>query len=236
MSSNWFVFSMEPSELEARFGSDAGLVYDPDAAEDQAILDMEAEVRETELRKIFREQLAQVTELVQYLDPIERDYIHMYFELNKDQNDIAKIFGITQGAVSYRCKTAVERLRFLTHLPRLSKDKLVRDLNRIMTDPLLVEILVLMYETSSQSGVARQLGFSQGQIRYRLLRAIEILEAFSKNDPLFQVYLKAFNLIRRNPNIVRNMNISKFWVTEEEFLANMHKYVDDPLAVDEDSF
>jgi len=225
MGSNWFVFSMEPSELEARFGSDAGLSYDPDAAEDQLILDAEAEARETELRKIFREQLAQVSELVQYLDPIERDYIHMYFELNKDQNDIAKIFGITQGAVSYRCKTAVERLRFLTLIPRLCKDKLVRDLNRIMIDPLHVEILILMYETSSQSGVARRLGFSQGQIRYRLLRSLEVLEAFSKNDPLYRVYFNAFELIRRNPNIVRNMDISNFWVSEEEFMNNLEKYV-----------
>jgi len=220
---------MEPSELESRFGSDASLTYDPEAAEEQLISDMEAEARETELRKLFREQLDQVSELIQYLDPIERDYIHMYFELNKDQNDIAKIFGITQGAVSYRCKTAVERLRFLTILPRLCKDKLIRDLNRIMIDPLHVDILVLMYETSSQSGVARQLGFSQGQIRYRLLRSLEILEAFSKNDPLYRIYLKAFDLIRQNPNIVRNMSISEFWVSEEDFLSTVDKYIDDPI-------
>ena len=220
---------MEPSELESRFGSDSGLTYDPEAAEDQLILDMEEEAKETELRKLFKEQLSQVSELVQYLDPIERDYIHMYFELNKDQNDIAKIFGITQGAVSYRCKTAVERLRFLTILPRLCKDKLIRDLNRIMVDPIHVEILILMYETSSQSGVARQLGFSQGQIRYRLLRSLEVLEAFSKNDPLYRIYLKAFDLIRSNPNIVRNMDIANFWVSEEEFLANVEKYIDEPI-------
>jgi len=216
---------MEPSELEARFGADSNLAYDPDSEEEQIVLDMEAEAKETELRRIFREQLAQVSELVQYLDPIERDYIHMYFELNKDQNDIAQIFGITQGAVSYRCKTAVERLKFLTVLPRLCKEKLIRDLDRIMLDPLHVEILILMYETSSQSGVARRLGFSQGQIRYRLLRSLEILEAFSKNDPLYRVYFSAFELIRKNPNIVRNMDISSFWVTEEEFIATLEKYV-----------
>ena len=228
MSSNWFVFSMEPSELEARFGSDSNLSYDPDSEQDQAILDLEEEMKENELKKIFREQISQVSELVQYLDPIERDYIHMYFDLNKDQNDIAKIFGITQGAVSYRCKTAVERLKFLTLLPRLSKSKLVRDLSKIMSDPIHVDILVLMYETSSQSGVARKLGFSQGQIRYRLLRSIEILEAFSVNDPIFKVYLKAFELIRKNPNIVRNMNISNFWVTEDEFMGNIDKYIEEP--------
>jgi len=230
MASNWFVFSMEPSELEARFGGDSGLVYDPDAAEDQAILDMEEELREQEIRKLFVEQLDQVSDLVKYLDPIERDYIHMYFELNKDQNDIAKIFGITQGAVSYRCKTAVERLKFLTILPRLSKERLIRDLNKVMSDPIHVDILVLMYETSSQSGVARKLGFSQGQIRYRLLRSLEIIEAYSKNDPVFNVYLKAFNLIRKNPNIVRNMDISNFWVTEQEFSESLEKYIPEPSS------
>ena len=230
MASNWFVFSMEPSELEARFGGDSGLVYDPDAAEDQAILDMEEELREQEIRKLFVEQLDQVSDLVKYLDPIERDYIHMYFELNKDQNDIAKIFGITQGAVSYRCKTAVERLKFLTILPRLSKERLIRDLNKVMSDPIHVDILVLMYETSSQSGVARKLGFSQGQIRYRLLRSLEIIEAYSKNDPVFNVYLKAFNLIRKNPNIVRNMDISNFWVTEHEFSESLEKYIPEPSS------
>lgn len=228
MGSNWFVFSMEPSELEARFGSDAGLSYDPDSEEDRALLDLEAEIREKEIRKLFIEQLDQVSELVKYLDPIERDYIHMYFELNKDQNDIARIFGITQGAVSYRCKTAVERLRFLTILPRLCKQRLINDLNKVMTDPVHVEILVLMYETSSQSGVARKLGFSQGQIRYRLLRSLEIIEAYSKNDPIFSVYLKAFNLIRKNPNIVRNMDISNFWVNEQDFIDSLEKHIPEP--------
>jgi len=225
MASNWFVFSMEPSELESRFGSDTELVYDPEAAEERAAQDLEAEIREKEFKELFRAQLAQVSELVQYLDPIERDYIHMYFDLNKDQNDIAKIFGITQGAVSYRCKTAVERLKFLTILPRLCKDRLIRDLNKVMSDPLHVDILVLMYETSSQSGVARKLGFSQGQIRYRLLRSLEIVEAYSKNDPIFRVYLKAFDLIRANPNIVRNMDISNFWVSEQEFLESVSQHV-----------
>ncbi|NBV28966.1 hypothetical protein EBS02_08140, partial [bacterium] len=85
-------------------------------------------------------------------------------------------------------------------------------------------------ETSSQSGVARKLGFSQGQIRYRLLRSLEIIEAYSKNDPVFNVYLKAFNLIRKNPNIVRNMDISNFWVTEQEFSESLEKYIPEPSS------
>lgn len=218
--SNWFVFSMEPSELEARFGSDHTLSYDPEDLEAQAVYDLEAEAQEEEMLRVFTEQMDKVNTLMKFLDPVERDYLNLYFNLNKDQNDIARIFGITQGAVSYRCKIAIERIKFLLSLPRLHKDTLIEDLDKIMPDGLYTKILVLMYETSSQSAVARALGFSQGQVRYRLLRALEFLNVYGERDPLYKKYYDCFEYIRSNPNIIRNMNIKDFWIKDEE-LANL---------------
>jgi len=216
MASNWFVFSMEPYELESRFGSDQALIYDEETEEEQEACDLEASLLEEEYRKLFADQMEKVNMLMKYLDPVERDYLNLYFNLNRDQNDIAKIFNITQGAVSYRCKTAIDRIKFLLYIPRFYRIKLVDDLDKVMPEPLYTEILLLMYETSSQSAVARHMGFSQGQVRYRLLRALDILKIFGERDLLYRSYFKCFDLIRDHPNITRNMDLSDFWLPVSE--------------------
>ena len=58
----------------------------------------------------------------------EQDLVIMYFHLNKDQAEIAKIFSISQGAVSHRLRKALKRLKFLVSLPPISLEEMLKDL------------------------------------------------------------------------------------------------------------
>ncbi len=59
---------------------------------------------------------ARLAELVEMLPLVEQDLLRLHAE-GKRQEDCAKIFGLTQAAVSYRLIRARLRLRFLRNSP-----------------------------------------------------------------------------------------------------------------------
>jgi hypothetical protein len=61
--------------------------------------------------------------------------------------------------------------------------------------------MVLMYRTTCQSSVARQLGVSQGLVRHRFIRSIRKLTPL----PSMQEYVGAFERIAANLNILREI-------------------------------
>ena len=54
----------------------------------------------------------------------EIDLIYMYFILGKGQKQMARILGITQGAVSLRLRKAIKRLQFLANLPKIDPEEM----------------------------------------------------------------------------------------------------------------
>jgi predicted XRE-type DNA-binding protein len=100
----------------------------------------------------------------------ETDLIRLYFFMNKKQTDIAEIFGITQAAVSYRIKRALDRIKFLVDMPDLGKDQVYEILLEIMPTKMDAQIFAEMYDTTCQSEVAKVLKITQGRVRHRYLK------------------------------------------------------------------
>lgn len=162
----------DPQDLAARFsekhrlGSDGGLDIDD-------LIDRQlAPAPEEEL--VVDGVLLNFKSVEPYLDRIpvrEADLICMYHRDHMKQEQIAKVFGITQAAVSYRLHRGIRRLQFLQTIPELDREDFEMELGPKFSDQDR-EILWLMYETTCQSEIAKRLSLTQGRVRHRFFRAL----------------------------------------------------------------
>jgi len=188
-----------------------------------------------------QKMLERVRESISQLPEREADFVELYYFLFKTQTEIAYLFRVSQPTVCYRLQRAARRIRFLLSLPTLSDDdlhKMGEDLNKVLKDPINdPKILIRMYHTSCQSVVAKEMGVSQGKIRHRLMRSIDILSRLKNRSEDFKKYYDLFVLIVEASNIRREVqrpssgskmryildcdpdpNISSFAVFEDEDL------------------
>lgn len=107
-----------------------------------------------------------------YRIPIrEADLIRLYYKDKMKQEQIAKLFRITQAAVSYRLHRGIKRIQFLRTIPELEKRDFDIELGPKFSEQDR-EILWRMYETTCQSEIAKQMGLTQGRVRHRFFRAL----------------------------------------------------------------
>lgn len=153
-----------------------------------------------------------VKDALKMLPERERDMLEMYFFKEKGQAEIGRLFNVTQGDVSYRISRSVERLKFYLSLPKVCTRRMAMDLMRILKDPTYVAILVLMLQTTSQTAVGEQVGLTQGQVRYRFIKALERLREAARTTPIYNVYVTIFDKIAANFNILRSLDTQERWV------------------------
>jgi DNA-directed RNA polymerase specialized sigma24 family protein len=151
---------LDPTELEARFCIEDGLAF-LDVTGNETLSDEGAE------------QLKRVRRVLHLIPDREADFVHLYHFLRLKQTEIADIFRVSQPTVCYRLQRAALRIRFLLSLPEIEDGELEAVLEEILADPLDIEIMLLMHETTCQSEVAKRLGVSQGLVRHRFIRTIE---------------------------------------------------------------
>ena len=151
---------------------------------------------EEDLRVIER-----VRKILDRLPVIEADFIDLYFFRHLRQTDIASIFGVSQPTVCYRLQRGIRRIKYLLDVPKVDEGTLRSDLRRFFTDPMDIEILVLMYETTCQSETAKRLGVTQGFVRHRFVRSTKKLSS----HPLMQFYGEVFTVVSDNLNLLREV-------------------------------
>lgn len=145
--------------------------------------------------------LDRVKVILDSLPPIEADFIDLYFFRHIKQTDIAEIFGVSQPTVCYRLQRAIQRIKYLLEVPQIDPEVLRTDLTAFLTDPMDVNIMVFMYETTCQSEAAKRLNVSQGLVRHRFIRSIDRM---NKHQGM-QFYGEVFSLVARNLNILREV-------------------------------
>ena len=179
---------IDPSELEARFSNE-----DSFGALDFSISD--------ELSEESSAKLERVRNMLDLLPSREADFIELYYFNHMRQTDIATLFCVTQPTVCYRLQRAASRIKFLMALPNFTLDEIRQSLTGVFKDPLDVEIMLFMYETTCQSEVAKRLNVSQGLVRHRFIRSINKL----KTKPDLSELLNVFESISKNLNILREV-------------------------------
>ena len=86
-------------------------------------------------------------------------------------------------------------------VPKLDLMVLRQDLREFFTDPLDIDIMVYMYETTCQSESAKRLGVSQGLVRHRFVRSI----AKMNRSASMQFYGEIFSFVSLNLNLLREV-------------------------------
>lgn len=178
---------IESSELEGRFSTEdcifnTGITFTEEMSEDT------------------KEKVDQIKSFLDMIPKREADFVELYYFQHMKQTDIANLFCVTQPTVCYRLQRASARIKFLVELPDLTIDQIRTDLEEVLIDPLDVEIMVQMFQTTCQSEVAKNLSVSQGLVRHRFIRSIKRL-ANDGYDELVAVYTK----ISENLNILREV-------------------------------
>ncbi|MHC4780375.1 MAG: sigma-70 family RNA polymerase sigma factor [Planctomycetota bacterium] len=178
---------IDPSEIESRFAIEDGMAYMASIFEEPS----------DEAKK----QICRVLEILDVLPPREADFIELYYFKRLKQTDIAAIFAVSQPTVSYRLQRATARIQFILQMPCVCEEALKEDLRLFLTDPLDVEIMVLMKQTTCQSEVAKVLGVSQGLVRHRFIRSLGRMRGIGG----FEDYVRLFEFIAANLNILREV-------------------------------
>ena len=183
----WYGYMVDPSDIETRFSLEDSLGY---------LDSIFTEPTEEDLLKID-----DIRKVLDKLPPREADFIELYFFRHMKQTDIAHIFKVSQPTVCYRLQRATARIRFLLEMPEVDPDVLRKDLAGFLVDPVDVDVMCLMYETTCQSSVAKRLGVSQGFVRHRFIRTIDRLAAV----PTMMEYASLFKVISENLSILREI-------------------------------
>jgi DNA-directed RNA polymerase specialized sigma24 family protein len=208
--SNGYVIPIDPAELSNRFA--APDAEEPEDENEEGLDgDHDAEVANFLVGADYESRIAP---LLNRIPQREADLIYLYYIQKKRQADIAEIFGVTQAAISYRLDRGLQRIKFLLSIPQASEDELREDLAELF-EPIDVNILVGMWQTTCQSEVANRLGLTQGRVRHRFFKSIETLKKREEEDARFEPYHRIFAAIsnKKGPggfNILREVKLPQW--------------------------
>jgi predicted transcriptional regulator len=138
----------------------------------------------------------------------EIDLVTLYRKYGKNQKDIARIFDVTQGAVSSRLRRAAERLQFLRDLPKITEEEIDLHLTKVFPDPIEIEIIKCMKETTCQSRTAElvneKFGLKNGEemtqvkVRHRFEKCLAKLDYLKDSDAKYLRFFTLLMFIKKN--------------------------------------
>ena len=146
-----------------------------------------------------------------FLNDKDRDILFLVFVSRKKQKDVQRILGRSQPSLCYDIKRIRRRLKFIFYLHEVFdiftaflEEQQASDAAKeaagsapdFASDEM--EIMALMFFTSSFTMTAAQMGISQVRARYSFNKCLRRLLELGR----FDIY-EIFNTIRRDLNIVR---------------------------------
>jgi predicted transcriptional regulator len=188
MKNSSFLKPMDYTEMDARFSNEHAIKYNEF---------MDFSITYDEIRPFLCR-----------LPEREIDLIELYYNEHKNQKDIAKMFGVTQGAVSSRLSRAKKRLRFLRDLPKISDNDIDTRLGG-MFEVMELEIIKNMMKTTCQSKTAELINIkfslknekkvmTQVKVRHRFEKCLFKLKEEMKIHPDLKKYYHLLEYIKKN--------------------------------------
>ena len=137
--------------------------------------------------KDYAAEWERLLSLLPLLDPYHADTFELYYVRKVSQHQIARMFGISQAAVSYNLAAAKRKLRFLLTWPIATKTPAdAREELKYVLTPQRLEIVALWLETKNLTEVARRLGDNQSTERVRLLNSIAEIKYAATLNPIYE--------------------------------------------------
>ena len=200
--SSGYVIPVDPAELANRFAA-PGRLLDDDPIVEGLDPDLDALFSSDDYEN-------RIMPLLDRIPDREADLIFLYYVKKKRQADIAEIFDVTQAAISYRLDRGIQRIKFLLSIPEVTEEDMRDDLAEIF-DQIDIDILVGMWQTTCQSEVAYKLKLTQGRVRHRFFKAVEVLKEAAAGSEKYHPYEKIFSSIAsKNFNILRAVSLPQW--------------------------
>jgi DNA-directed RNA polymerase specialized sigma24 family protein len=152
-----------------------------------------------EMTEESKNQLESIFRHMGRINEMEADMLELHLVKGVPQSTIGKIFGYTQPNIHYRIMRALDRLRVILKIQIFSEEELEEKLRGFFTNEKDILVMKLVYLYSSQSLVAREIGESQGKVRYRFLRCLKAMENCEELADLYN----ALNVINNNITLLR---------------------------------
>jgi hypothetical protein len=148
---------------------------------------------------LSHEDVKNFSSIFDFLNEKDRDILYLVFLSGKSQSAVQKILHRSQPSLCYDIRRIKERIRFICYLHSVF-DIFVEFLEADAKDydQDLVEVLVLMFFTTSYTHAAWVTNQEYLKIRYRFDKAIRELEKTKRWD-VFEIFVS----IRENLNIIR---------------------------------
>lgn len=192
---NGFVRGMDPLEIEKRFSADRIIKF---------------ESSETQYKDFLP--------YINKLPPKEKDLVFLYYVKGKKQKEIAKIFSVTQGAVSHRLSRANKRLKFLRDMPKLNCD--IETILLEYFNKIEIDIIKCMIETTCQSMTAKILNekynlkgndkMTQIKVRHRFEKSIVKLKKLRRKNKDLDICYKLLKYVRDNLYMLHEVVLPHF--------------------------
>ncbi len=147
-----------------------------------------------------------------WLNEKDRDILYLIFVSGKKQKDVQRILRRSQPSLCYDIKRIRRRLQFIFWLHQVFDIfvNFIKDRCEYFTSQE-IDILVLMFYTTSFTLTSRVLGLSQVKVRYAFNKCIRRMETMGMNAPSkeeankwWKIY-EIFTIIKDNLNIVRRV-------------------------------
>jgi len=188
MRTTSFLKNMDYTEIDARFSNENAIKYNDF---------FDGSISFEEIKPFLNR-----------LPPREYDLIELYYIEKKNQKDIAKMFGVTQGAISSRLSRAEKRLKFLRDLPKITQDEIDRRLGKLFGETEL-EIIKYMMQTTCQSKTAQLINekhhitddkkrLTQVKVRHRFEKCLMKLQQQMSSEPDLKKYFQLLVFIKKN--------------------------------------
>lgn len=180
---------LDSYEFEARFSNDDRIRYD--------------QIRDPQV------SFDELRFLLNRLPSREADLIELYYKHGKNQKDIARMFNVTQGAISSRLSRAKKRLEFLRDMPKIDSEE-IEDLLSPYFTPLEIEVVQGMVQTTCQSKTAQLINerhglsndlkkrMTQVKVRHRFEKAIQRLTTLTREHQELRECLKLLTMVKEN--------------------------------------
>ena len=163
-------------------------------------------------------RLEDYEEFIRRLPQREQDLIEMYCRNRKKQKEIASFFGVTQGAISHRITRAIQRLKYLRDMPKLTQD--LRELLKDHLPSFDIDVVETMIETTCQSKTAELLNrrhrlrgdkqMTQVKVRHRFERSVTKLGILVAEHPELDIVYKLTNYVKNNLYMMHEVILPHF--------------------------
>lgn len=190
---------MDNVEFESRYSSNHGIRYN--------------DIKKSNI------SFEEMRPFIYMLPDKEIDLIELYYMFEKNQKDIAKMFDVTQGAISSRLSRARQRLIFLRDIPKISEEEIEKELDKFF-DVMEIEIIKFMKRTTCQSKTAELINekfklvekerMTQVKVRHRFEKCIGRLKLLTKTNPSLKKYSDLLLFLKDNLYLMHEVHLPHF--------------------------